>query len=407
MRRGVVLAIGAGLLGALLALTMLIHGPILTPDGWAYWEGSVSLLSGRGYRYFGGEYIRYWPPGLSVVLGGIQALLGVSGLSVSIAMVAAVATASALWAIAIDALLPEATPLITRGSGAVALTAGFACWGRELTANLFAVVLLGAVAALLTRGQRSSLMTWLAAVAILFLPLVHASMLVLMPAVWLWAAGSGDGSLLQGLRRAWWVPAAAAASVVLLAGLGIFGGQRLEGFPTDSPASYAGQALTAVVSLIGPDRWRLGPVMLAAVGAIALFAISEDRRWAGPVGLVVLGVPLLVVLFSTTFVQDPLGGRFVLFAWPVLVGVIIRGTTLTRAPARACASVLLVAVLGIQAWRVEHWLAHPGDLDYPSRASWRTTLDPDYVFGPPQAHGARMLVAPPTYPWLARATARQ
>ena len=54
----------------------------LSPDGWAYWEGSVSLLTGHGYRYFGGTPIIHWPPGLSAFASGLRCRLTASGVRV-------------------------------------------------------------------------------------------------------------------------------------------------------------------------------------------------------------------------------------------------------------------------------------------------------------------------------------
>src|SRR5262249_24841437 len=50
-------------------LAMLRHGIAITSDGWAYWQGSVSLLEGRGYTFLYYDVpIQAWPPLYSLYL---------------------------------------------------------------------------------------------------------------------------------------------------------------------------------------------------------------------------------------------------------------------------------------------------------------------------------------------------
>lgn len=86
-----------GLLTTLLSLLLLRHGIILTPDGWAYWEGSVSLLHGDGFVYFGGQPIRHYPPLFSLYLALWQFVFGVSGWTLCLATAVSMGLSSALW----------------------------------------------------------------------------------------------------------------------------------------------------------------------------------------------------------------------------------------------------------------------------------------------------------------------
>ena len=76
-------ALITGLAAALLQLAILREGLWFTPDSWAYWQGSVSLMNGEGYSYFYGTGIRDWPPLFSVYLLCWQWVFGVSGATLS------------------------------------------------------------------------------------------------------------------------------------------------------------------------------------------------------------------------------------------------------------------------------------------------------------------------------------
>jgi hypothetical protein len=48
----------------------------LDQDGWAYWQGAVSLTEGKGYTYFSGHPIVAWPPLYSLYLAAWTSILG-------------------------------------------------------------------------------------------------------------------------------------------------------------------------------------------------------------------------------------------------------------------------------------------------------------------------------------------
>ena len=81
------LPICGGLVAATICLLMLTPGITVDPDGWAYWEGSVSILNGNGYRFFGGQPIVDFPPLFSLFLSLIQSVGGVSGWSLAASLV--------------------------------------------------------------------------------------------------------------------------------------------------------------------------------------------------------------------------------------------------------------------------------------------------------------------------------
>lgn len=91
------LAVVAGLLGALACGAVLRDGIVLTPDGWEYWEASLSLLHGRGYTYYGGAPVTSYPPAYSLYLAAVQAVFGQQVFALVVANVLAGGVTVALW----------------------------------------------------------------------------------------------------------------------------------------------------------------------------------------------------------------------------------------------------------------------------------------------------------------------
>jgi hypothetical protein len=89
------------LLAAVIALgsfsVLHLQGISLTNDGWAYWEGAVSLVAGRGYRYFSGPRIVAWPPLYSLYLAAWSLVVGPRALGLIIANAVLVTVQAALW----------------------------------------------------------------------------------------------------------------------------------------------------------------------------------------------------------------------------------------------------------------------------------------------------------------------
>jgi len=94
------LKVGAmfGGLISFIAFTMLHwRGIGLPPDGWAYWQGAVSIVEGHGYSYFSGTPISAWPPLYSLYLAFWTALLGPTGFSLVIANGFLITCQGVLW----------------------------------------------------------------------------------------------------------------------------------------------------------------------------------------------------------------------------------------------------------------------------------------------------------------------
>jgi hypothetical protein len=83
---------------ALVSFSVLhLNGIRLTPDGWAYWQGAVSLVAGRGYTYFSGARIAAWPPLYSMYLAAWSLAVGPTALGIIIGNGILVTAQAALW----------------------------------------------------------------------------------------------------------------------------------------------------------------------------------------------------------------------------------------------------------------------------------------------------------------------
>ncbi len=80
-------ALVSALIAGVLSWTFNYHGVFMGPDSWAYWEGSVSLLEGFGYRHFWGRPLTEWPPFYSSYLALVQKFFGISGFSLVLSLI--------------------------------------------------------------------------------------------------------------------------------------------------------------------------------------------------------------------------------------------------------------------------------------------------------------------------------
>ncbi len=87
----------AGICTAGMSVWMLSDGIRVTPDGWEYWEGSISILLGHGYRYYGGAPIEAYPPLFSLYLSAVQGVFSISGRGLVVAVTLLAAATSAVW----------------------------------------------------------------------------------------------------------------------------------------------------------------------------------------------------------------------------------------------------------------------------------------------------------------------
>lgn len=346
-------ALATGLAAALLQWIMLRGGLYCNPDGWSYWQGSVTLAEGAGYRLFSGEAIVDWPPLYSWYLAMWQAGFGISGATLQLSTICSTGMAAAAWIAALLSLVQK--PIDASAAWpAVFVAVLMAQATRHLMSESLANMLLpGLVAATLhaatstTTRRHLALATVAGAFGGLLMLTRHASVAYLC----------GAGILLLGNTAQGW------RSRIL--GTAAFGVTSL------APALIAEAMLPAAATrTIGFAYAKFGPldyVLQAAKGigdplagswfgfVAWLFAIRiglgqglrspEQRalRMLLTFGLVALFV--LYAMFNLTFINTELRGRMVRYL-PLMTagGVLLLVPRLASRPLRNVLLVLLVAI---------------------------------------------------------------
>ena len=399
---------------------LLSRGINLSPDGWSYWEGSVSLLNGDGYRYFGGHPIMAWPPLYSVSLAFAQWPLGISGRTLAASLLATF-LAAALALVSANRFVGRrvghdmTSHLALTLSSAAGLAFMAQCF-RGLLAETLAIAIymfaVGLAMRLLANPVPGRKVRWLAlSVLLCLLPLTKNSSLAWLPAF---------GVLPFVVRDAASTTRRLARSAVLLGfPVGVWIAMRLALGQTGSHADRTGGigealAINMREAFLGFAE-SLGPMGIAPIGLVglaaavvligsALFSNLTRGESRGLLLWLALNIALTAAasaaLLSLAALPDTLRGRFI---WPcVLILFIFLGVSV------ATMKPLLLRYLGLAVLAVaalSHWsrlgvlAMHP-----PAPNGLPTlTISPTMRSGPdrPLPDG-RVLVAPPTYPWTPR-----
>jgi hypothetical protein len=342
--RAWVMSVLAGLVAAAGSLLVLRHGIRVTSDGWSYWQGSVSILQGKGYHYFDGTHIRMWPPMYSLYLAGWQGMLGVSGRTLALANVALAAAASFTWTAAF--LLPFRDAPAAKSSGRVrtflyaSLAGGFIAFTiianyRMLLSQNLGYVLYPAVLYFAHQtirpgrtGRAAMGCSTLIAVPLTLLLLTHNSFVCLLIPLGLVILRGGGQPLTARLLMA--VVATGIPTAIWVAvrvWLRQIEGHKLSAHAVYSWRVYAHQALFGIAHLLGPERHHLGALLLAGVCLILVLSYARRREKTEAAGFIgtylalsIGSLAVLYVIFNTTPIFDPLSAeRFVLFVPLTLV----------------------------------------------------------------------------------------
>jgi len=466
----------------------LRYGIELTPDGWAYWQSSVSLLEGRGYRYFFGPTIIEWPPLYPLYLAGWEYFLGVSGRTLVLANIALAGVAAFNWtAIFLWPLWDHVRGSSHGDERAIATEDASAKHGTlnaSLTFASFLIVIF--VSSTIVSFYRSVLAQNLvyAGLPILFYAtfqctqtcgrvfLAWAGLNGLLVTVLLLAHNSAVTFLLPVavvLARCRSKSLMARTSAILLSSvlplapwlavrswLGQLHSHPLGlGHSNFALAEYLDQMVGDTADLLLTVRFGLGFVaLLFLIGYIWHQSKQENR--SSIIGnavrtnllLAVLASLCLLGIFMVTWINDPLGTRFILFlpltlfcsAACLLASNGTLSTSCGTAPAscgtvsRPCHSgdrrspglvptwpfvgVRPTAILGclaaVAAIRLIFWMTnvdpfwrdfqiarwHPGD-QFPHGFAYRDfTIAPVLIHGEPRLEGDRLVVPPPCYRWI-------
>jgi hypothetical protein len=393
----------AGALAALGAVLLLRRGLVMGPDSWAYWEASVSLRERGSYAYFGGQRVVAFPPLFAVWLAGVQAVLGVSARALILSQAALAGCAAWQWIHLYRELGGRERARIADVAAVLAVAAALAVSAQTLLSeSLWLALLPAALRAADRQGGRAALGLGLATTALLLCRNVTVAFL---PALLAYAVLRADAA--SRARRAAVAAAALAAPVALWLAVRRSLGQssaHASGSGSAGLLTYLGQTAVGLAEALGPARLGIGAALLTAVaavcGAVSLRRDATGSRVRALALFAVLALLGQAALFATTYVAEPIRGRFLVFA--ALVAAILTlaaagayGDRLGRAALAIGAS---LAAVGLLRFGVKLRLA---GIEQPAIA-WRTTVASSYWSGPPLPRGALVLVAPPAYPWLTR-----
>ena len=416
-------AVGTLLLGVFAFAAVMLalrRGMPFNHDGWYYWQGSVSVLRGLGYRDFTGKPIRDWPPLYSVYLALCQLVLGVSARSVAISTAFATAASVAGWSVLLAWFARE------RGRGPRDVLCALAFVGIVLalnarsvrSENLFHAVLplllLLTLRARVSTSPRGCLLeSGLAGVALLVSLLIRNASLAFWPAVLV--------ALLEH-RRLRWRTRAAACGLVTAVALPIWLAVRawlgqLGRHPIQLGGHYTlGEYLVQLVSgidrntgvhCIGLPILTLLAASLLRADATRASANDSDRLGRTTLLFTAVAGCAMLVIFNLTGIRDRLDSRFTLF-----VTLIVGSLGLLDLPAllrRRWLALALVVVFAEPTLRLaKNMIRGRGPLHADYRAELLkgfapspTTIDPAYYGRAPEARGDCVLVSPP-YPRTTR-----
>jgi hypothetical protein len=341
---------------------LLLHwqGTAITEDGWAYWQGAVNLAERGEYSYFSGDPILAWPPLYSLYLAGWTWLFGPSAATIVLANGMLIVAQAWAWTGLVLYLANEGGQRPARlNSVLCALFAGLflALNQRWVLAHNLLYLLLPALILLTWRVARSSgqpswtVLFGLAVVGTAML-LTHNSAVVFLVASAIAAVGlqrpsvrasmSTIGAVLAGPLAVWWAVRQALGQV----------GSHALGAARDTPLAYLKQAFLGVGDLVGTSL--SGPYLAACMIGIGLYVLAWRREPARLLVVTFALVPVaaLVALFSLTWVNDDIAGRFLLSA-PLLAGGLLLLSSGQRAP--LVALTVALATLPLLVYRTGKW----------------------------------------------------
>jgi hypothetical protein len=394
---------------ALISFALLnSRGIDLTPDGWAYWQGAVSLVEGKGYRYFSGHPIVAWPPLYSLYLAAWILVTGPTGLGLVIGNALLIFIQAWLWCYVLltiwcdtgekAGLLPRLVVAVYVGLFTASTQQGVLA--DVLKYTLAPLLLLATWKMRRTDASVSSVQgTALAAVAGSLTLLAHSDGVALV----------GASAVLIGTTR---VPrrrrdAAIVAIVSLLVwtivrrvmdqsgshaigvGVGHYG-----------PGTYLLQLVRAAGSLLAADQHGLS--FLAASAGLVLTSVML-RRQVGNQALrfgvlfVGLSAAFTYALFNVVWVSDPIGERFLLFLPIILVPFWVLASA--RGPVAGFVACSLLILLPVLCWTgAGIWIRNTAtleDLGFPGGFAPRSArVSSLYPQGSPRETGRGLLLAP-------------
>jgi hypothetical protein len=383
----------------------------LTPDGWALWQGSVSLAEQGTYRYFSGTPIISWPPLYPLYLSLWIVVFGPEVLSLVMADGVLTVVQVAAWnrfaRLIVD--FPEGRRFEAHALAMAAFIALFATINqRDVTSHILVYTLLpfylGAVwKYALGRSIQVGPLLVLGTV----LPLAHNMALVFVAA----------GAFVIAIHRPRSPHRVALAAMIVAVAAASWLAVRLGFDHTASHHIGFGQGqddlVGNLVNMAEGTGWLLAPavhgihiVALASlwVGAVLLARSEKAAVLRLGVLFVLCAMTGVVVLFSIVWTYNQLFGVYLLFIPLVLVPLVfVAGSH--RWPAVALAA-MLVTLLPQLYWGTR-WidrqrldveaLGFSENHECSAFVPLHAYLNPTYRSGPPVPTAQGLLIAPPSF----------
>jgi len=385
-------------------------------DGWFFWQGSVSILRGLGYRDFTGQPITAWPPLYPVYLALCQLVLGVSARSVAISTALATAVAVASWSLLLAWFARERGRRPRDVLCALAFVSVVLALGARnvRSENLFhgvlpLLLLFTLRARVSTTRGRFLLASGLAGAALLLSLLIRNASLAFWPAVL--------AVLLQHRRFPWQTRAVACGLVTALAlpiwlavraWLGQLGRHPIHLGGRYQLTEYLLQFVAGIDRNTGLQFVGLPLLILLAVSLLRADPArantdSPPRLGRAALLFTAVAAAALLALFNLTWIHDKPENRFTLF-----VTLVLGGLGLLSLPALLRRSWLALALVVLFAEPTLRLAKHtirgrgPGAADFRAEslkgfAPSPTSIDPEHFGRAPEPIGDSMLVSPP-YP---------
>lgn len=408
LKSNLLAASACGVVAAMLTFLMLGIGITVTPDGWAYWEGSVALLNGQGYVRFGGGPINAFPPLYSILLAGTQFVFGVSGATLILTTSLLAGLTVAIWSFARFDLRTGTKPdrLL---AWAFALFAAFfvPSYFTALLSETQFLPMCGLLIVLINRAimrpAERFAPTVIAGATLLLAMLLtrNSSVALVVPLVLLGFVYGRRFSKCKALIASMAFVGAIVVWYVIRTMMGQAQSHGIDAVGHYSMREYAQQLFTDFALRVAPLRFGGGFVVAALMLISGVWAYRSYARRGVHGNLVLLNASwsvasllVLFALFNVTHVTDELAGRFLwhyvlhfIFIFSVVAAFVPmpRGRALTA---------LMIAVLSIQCARtISHLSLRASGRETANVQSFHT-IRFDFVDRPPQPDGIRTLISP-------------
>jgi hypothetical protein len=416
-KKPLITCFAVALVGFVISEIMLRNGVESSPDGWAYWEGSVNLIENHRYTYMSGNHIWAWPPLFSMFLSFFQLFLPQTGKTLILVMSVVSGLSTYVWSLYTLKLFPD-----VEKPGNLA-----ACIGSLLFVVLFIPLcclsllsnslLLFFVGILFNRlvRLREEVKFWtfykgpvLLGLCLSGCMLTHNSSLVFVAmtvvAVGLAGGGGGIGQRALGSRLIMLISLVPWLLIRLLLHQE---GSHAWTKGIYSPIQYVGQVLSGVGTFFissssVPVQGAVGALILASVAIPALQRTRVDTgvRCQLCLRLALVVLAGLFIIFNFVPIGSKLDGRF-LYYFPVAVAPVL---WIQAKRYRPVFVLLILMTVGVSGWRVckNVWRGAVPALNEATTDQPATIIHSEYLL----TSRATSVVSPgevriktPVYPW--------